>query len=230
MDRVSRSTAAGGRTGRPPVTSRAQILAGARRLIDEDGWDRLTIRRLAAEIGVAPTTLYHHVQDKEDLLLLLLREYANQIPRPELPSEPRDRIVVAATVIHDALAGWSWAAEVVTTDGLLARLGGTAQWLVEGIVAGAIEHGCTPAYAVYVFRSIWFYTVGEILIRARSPRRRPDDEAATGRDAFPAGASHLPHMAAIGDQWAPLVAQDTYSQGLRAFVDGLLAHGVAATP
>jgi AcrR family transcriptional regulator len=222
MNRVSKSTATGGRTGRPPVTSQAHILAGARRLIDQDGWDKLTIRRLAAEIGVAPTTLYHHVQDKEDLLLLLLSEYANQLPRPELPSEPRDRIVVAAAAIHDALAGWSWAAQVVTTDRLISRLGGSAQWLVETIVAGAIDHGCTPAHAVYVFRSIWYYTVGEILVRANSPRRRPGDEP----PAFPADAPHLPHLAAIGDQWTPLVARDTYRQGLRAFVDGLLAQDV----
>ena len=211
------------------MTSRVHILAGARRLIDQDGWDKLTIRRLAAEIGIAPTTLYHHVQDKEDLLLLLLGEYANQIPHPELPGEPKERIIVVATVIHDALAGWTWAAEVVTTDGFLTRLGGSAQWLVETIVAGAIDHGCTPEHAVYVFRSIWYYTVGEILVRARSPRRPPDENASGGR-AFPAGATHLPHLAAIGDRWAPLAAQDTYRQGLRAFVDGLLAQGVPATP
>jgi AcrR family transcriptional regulator len=223
---VSRTAAPSGRTGRPPVTSRAQILAVARRLIDDDGWERLTIRRLAAEIGVSPTTLYHHVQDKGDLLLLLLHEYADQVPRPELPSEPRDRIVVAATVIHDALAGWTWAAEVLTTDGFLARLGGSAQWLVEVIVAAAIDHGCTPAQAVYVFRSIWYYTVGEILVRAHSARWRSEDEPPTDRDAFPVGASDLPRLAAIGDQWVPLAAQDTYPQGLRAFVDGLLAQGV----
>ena len=41
---------AAGRTGRPPVTSRAEILAAARQLIDRDGWEKLTIRRLAAEL------------------------------------------------------------------------------------------------------------------------------------------------------------------------------------
>lgn len=189
-----------------------------RRLIERDGWENVSIRRLAAEIGVAPTTLYHHVRDKEDLLLLLIREYADQIPHPELPSEPRERVIVAATAIHEALAGWTWAAEVLTTDGFVARLGDSARWLLEAIIAGAVDHGCTPAEAVHVFRSIWYYTVGEILVRARSAHRPADPEDF----ARSLSASHLPHLAALGGQWHALAAQDTYQRGLRALVDGLL--------
>jgi hypothetical protein len=47
------------------VTSPTQTLSAARRLIDRDGWEKLTIRRPAAGIGA--TILYHHVQVKEDL-------------------------------------------------------------------------------------------------------------------------------------------------------------------
>ena len=204
------------------MTSRAQILSVTRRLIDQDGWAKLSIRGLAKEIGIAPTTLYHHVQDKEDLLLLLIREYADQIPHPELPSEPRERIIVAATTIHGALAGWTWAAEVLTTDGFIGRLGDSARWLVEAIMAGAVDHGCTPAEAVYIFRSIWYYTVGEILVRAHSARQ-PADHTAVSESL---GASDLPHLAGVGEQWPTLAAQDTYPQGLRALVDGLLAQAV----
>ncbi|MET0426020.1 MAG: TetR/AcrR family transcriptional regulator [Actinoplanes sp.] len=214
---MPRPSAPPGRTGRPPVTSRAQILAVARRLIDQDGWAKLSIRRLAAEIGIGPTTLYHHVRDKEDLLILLLREYADQLPRPVLPAGPRDRIVVAAATIHEALAAWPWAAEVLTTDGFLGRLGDSARWLVEAIVAAAVDHGCTPAEGVYVFRSIWYYTVGEILVRAHSAGQPAD------RDAFTAAAlddSELPR------EWPELVAQNTFRRGLEAFVDGLLAQPV----
>src|ERR1700753_3166971 len=71
---VPRSAPSPGRTGRPPAASRAEILAGAppppvpappeiltapRQLIDRDGWEKLTIRRLAAETGIGATTLYH---------------------------------------------------------------------------------------------------------------------------------------------------------------------------
>lgn len=218
------------RTGRPPVTSRAEILAAARQLIDRDGWEKLTIRRLAAELGIGATTLYHHVRDKEDLLLLLLDEYAGQIPHPDLPGKPRDRIIVAASTLHDALTAWPWAAEILTADGFVGLLGESALWTVETIVAGAIDHGCTQAQAVDVFRSIWYYTVGEILVRAHTARRPP----AAGQPPRPDGffgsidASRLPRLAAVGDQWPALAARDTYPRALQAFVDGLLAQ--AASP
>lgn len=214
------------------MTSRTQILAAARRLIDRDGWEKLTIRRLAAEIGIGATTLYHHVQNKEDLLFLLIQEYAEQIPHPGLPSEPRDRIITAITAIHDALADWPWAADVLTAHGFLVRLGDSALWLVETIVAGAIDYGCTPEQAVYVVRNLWYYTVGEILARAHSARRRADDEQPADRDALSGilDASQVPRLASLSDQWSALASRDDYHRGLQAFVDGLLAQATAATP
>lgn len=227
--RVSQGNARRGRTGRPPVTSRAQILAAARRLIDQNGWEKLTLRRLAAELGIGTMTLYHHVRDKEDLLLLLINEYAAQVPRPELPGEPRDRIITTSIVIHDALAAWPWAAEVLTSDGFVNRLG-ESLWMVEAIVAGAIDCGCTPEQAVYVFRTIWYYTVGEILVRAHSARRPSSGEgqATPARYFQDVDATRMPRLVALGDRWVTLAAQDTYAQGLRALVDGLLAQVTSA--
>ena len=161
------------------MTSREQILTAARALIDEYGWEKLTVRRLASEIGVGTTTLYSHLRDKEDLLFLLIYEYAEQIPHPELPSEPRERIVTAAVAIHDGLAAWPWAAEVLTTDGFIARLGDSFLWLVETILAGVVDAGCPQEQTVRIFRSIWYYTVGEILVRAHTRHRKMDEEDPT---------------------------------------------------
>ncbi|WP_205826134.1 TetR/AcrR family transcriptional regulator [Microbispora catharanthi] len=228
---MSRRNAPHGRTGRPPVTSRAQILDAARRLIGRDGWEKLSIRRLAAELGIGTMTLYHHVRDKEDLLLLLITEYADQVPQPDLPGEPRDRIIATATLIHDALAAWPWAAEVLTADGFIGRLGESV-WMVETIVAGAIDHGCTPDQAVHVFRHIWYYTVGEILVRAHSAHQPADAGGPTDRDPLFSGLdkSRMPRLVALGDRWRTLSAQDTYPQGLRALVDGLLAQASSGRP
>ncbi|MFF5516275.1 TetR/AcrR family transcriptional regulator [Streptomyces coeruleorubidus] len=218
---MSRAPAPHGRTGRPPLTSRAQILVAARRLIDQDGWEKLTIRRLAAEIGIGTTTLYHHIRNKDDLLLLLVNHHIEQIERPQLPGDPRERIVTAATAMHDALTAWPWAAEVLSADGFVGLLDESAMWMVEAIVAGAGDHGCTPEQSVDVFRNIWYYTVGEVLVRAHSARRRDEGRPFAYRDDL--DPSHVPHLAAIGVRWAALAARDIYPKGLRTFVDGLLA-------
>ena len=51
------------------LLSEETILRGALRLVDAEGLDALTMRRLAAELGVATMSLYGHVTTKDDLLL-----------------------------------------------------------------------------------------------------------------------------------------------------------------
>lgn len=221
--RVAPSTDFPGRTGRPSVTSRAEVLRGARLIIDRDGWDRLTVRRLAAELRIGPTTLYRHVGGKQDLLVMLLDEHIRALPRPDLPTDPQERILVAALAVRDVLTDWPWVVEVLATDGFVGLLDDSALWPVEAIVAAAVEHGCTDAQAVDLFRSIWYFTLGEVLVRTRSARARDRQDHPTARADFEAfDSASLPRLAAIGSRWPELAVRDVYSRGLRALVDGLL--------
>lgn len=52
---------------RPPIT-RERIIGAALELIDRDGLDRLSMRRLATELGIEAMSLYHHVRDKSEVL------------------------------------------------------------------------------------------------------------------------------------------------------------------
>src|SRR5215470_10646554 len=52
----------------PPALSRARICSEALALVDEEGLDALSMRRLGARLGVEAMSLYRHVRDKADLL------------------------------------------------------------------------------------------------------------------------------------------------------------------
>jgi AcrR family transcriptional regulator len=216
----------GAPTGRPPTTSREEILGAARRLLERDGWEKLTIRGLAGEAGTSPGTVYNHVRDRDDLLVQLLNADAEAFldPRPELPDDPRERIVAVATLMHDGLAARPWVVEVITADDLL---GEAALWLVEAIVDAAIGLGAEPEQAVHLYRQIWYYTAGEILIRARRAGRESEVEGTTHREEVftRLDSEEHPRLAALGDRWIELTAQDTYVEGLRALVDGALPPG-----
>jgi AcrR family transcriptional regulator len=56
--------------GRPPqpLLSRDRIVAAALRLVDSEGLEAVSTRRLAAELGVTGPSLYNHVGTKEELL------------------------------------------------------------------------------------------------------------------------------------------------------------------
>ncbi|MFI1103865.1 TetR/AcrR family transcriptional regulator [Streptomyces melanogenes] len=209
--------------GRPPRISREEVIGAARRIVDGDGVDRLTMRRLASEIGSTPMALYHHVRNKEELLVLLLDDYATRtLRRPELPDQPRERIVVVAAAIHEALAACPWIVEVLTADDLMSE---SALWFVEQIVDGLVACGLPPERAVHGYRAIWYYTAGEIVVRTTAARRRAEDDRTTYRERVFADLDpgELPRLAQVADHWAPLTAEDTYLEGLRALVDGLVA-------
>ncbi|MFI6867359.1 TetR/AcrR family transcriptional regulator [Nocardia sp. NPDC050406] len=206
------------RTGRPPRLSRDQIVAAARELVAAHGVEALTMRRLATELGATPMALYRHVRDREELLLLLLDDVAATMLRPDLPDDPRERMVVTAVAMHDTLARVPWIVEVLTGDEFLAR---SALWYAETIVDAAMACGGTEADAVYAYRSIWYYTAGELIIRATA--RRPADGRTTFREKVFADldAEELPRLAALGERYPGLAALDTYECGLRALVAGL---------
>ena len=52
---------------REPLT-RERVIDAALRVMDAEGLEAVTMRRIAREVGVEAMSLYHHVEDKEDLL------------------------------------------------------------------------------------------------------------------------------------------------------------------
>ncbi|MDI2127742.1 helix-turn-helix domain-containing protein [Yinghuangia seranimata] len=203
--------------------SRDDVVRAARRIVDDAGVDALTMRRLATDLGTTPMALYHHVRDKEELLVLLLDDYAAGALRPTgLPDDPVERVLAAAAAIHDALAARPWIAQVLTADDLMAA---SALWYVEQVVDGLTAAGLSPAQAVHGYRAIWYYTAGEILVRATAARRRAADDRPTYREHVFAGLdpAELPRLSGVAADWAELTAQDTYRDGLRALVTGLVA-------
>jgi AcrR family transcriptional regulator len=75
---------------------RGKILDAARRLFATEGYDRVTMRGVAEAIEYSPTTIYHHFEDKDDLVAALCEcDFAGLfnalIGRPA-PADPIDEI------------------------------------------------------------------------------------------------------------------------------------------
>jgi AcrR family transcriptional regulator len=77
----------------PPALSRDRICREALALVDEEGLDALSMRRLGARLGVEAMSLYRHVRDKADLLDALHTAVLGDLqpvgePPPETPPQP----------------------------------------------------------------------------------------------------------------------------------------------
>ncbi|HXJ64945.1 MAG TPA: TetR/AcrR family transcriptional regulator C-terminal domain-containing protein [Actinomycetota bacterium] len=55
------------RPRREPL-NRDRVIAAALRIMDEEGLDAVTMRRVGRELGVEAMSLYNHVRDKDDIL------------------------------------------------------------------------------------------------------------------------------------------------------------------
>ncbi|MGB6059293.1 MAG: TetR family transcriptional regulator [Microthrixaceae bacterium] len=85
---------------------RNDVIAAALTMVEQGGGEALTMRRLAAELGVATTTIYWHVGNRNDLVLALVKRQAeHQATTPVNGDSPRERIASASLNIwRNALA------------------------------------------------------------------------------------------------------------------------------
>lgn len=95
------------RAGRPkageePLT-RGRILETALSLVDVDGIEALSMRRLAKELGVDPMAIYHHLPNKRALLSTLIEEVFSemQVMESEETGGWRERVRAWARAFRD---------------------------------------------------------------------------------------------------------------------------------
>lgn len=92
------------------------VVAAAVEIADADGLEALTMRAVAARLGLTPMATYTYVPGKAELLDLMLDSVYGQMPRTDLTGLPwRERVSVIAAENRDMLARHPWVAYVPTT-------------------------------------------------------------------------------------------------------------------
>ncbi len=82
--------------------TREQIVAAARRTLTRRGLEGLSLRAVAAELGVAPNAIYSHLADKDALIDAVLDAVLAAVPSPTA-RDPRRAITVIMTDTYDVL-------------------------------------------------------------------------------------------------------------------------------
>ena len=94
---------------------RDDVVERALGVLDEYGLESLTMRRLAAELGVQPSALYHHVPNKQTLLTAVADEIVRRGRRPQRARSWDRRVVEVCAELRDAMLAYRDGAEVVAT-------------------------------------------------------------------------------------------------------------------
>jgi AcrR family transcriptional regulator len=132
------------------------VIDAARRMLHEQGADGLSMRRLAAELGVLPNTLYSHVADKQALLDALVDRLLGEVrPAPGRTWQERAAALLRAT--RAALLREPAIARLYTQR---AGRGPNAIRLAQSAMQICLDAGMPPDAAADSFRVMLAYTVG----------------------------------------------------------------------
>nr|WP_228536607.1 TetR/AcrR family transcriptional regulator [Nocardia sp. XZ_19_231] len=101
----------GARGPKPGVTVDDVVSAGIA-LADRDGIDKLTIRAVAAELGLRAMSLYTYVPSKDALIVLMVDAVAAADTSISADLPVRDRMIAIATQIRAELIQHPWLLEV----------------------------------------------------------------------------------------------------------------------
>ncbi|MBO1335192.1 TetR/AcrR family transcriptional regulator [Streptomyces sp. VRA16 Mangrove soil] len=161
---------------RTPLT-RDEVLSVAGDLVKLHGPEALTMRKLAAELGTAVTSIYWHVGNRESLLDALVRRTIADLGtiRPR-GSSPQERVVSVARALRRQLRAHPHLVAMVHERGLTEHMFLPVQQALVHEVHAAGLRGVPAAEAV---RAVLFQVVGHVLVernRERSPVQRPGEE------------------------------------------------------
>jgi len=154
--------------------TRDRIVAAARELVETGGVEALSMRKVAAEVGVAPTAIYWHIGSRRDLLNAVLDSMIADLP-PILArgSTPRGRLASVARSLRDQVRATTATQQVAQALGRGAELSFPAQVVLAREMAAAGLRGEEAARAV---RAVLFVVGGFILLEANFKSRQEGAE------------------------------------------------------
>ena len=156
----------GRRPGRPRAgnekLSRERILRAALQLVDEHGVDALSMRRLAADLGVDPMAIYHHLPGKHAILAGVTANVFGELRIPALAGAPwQDHVRAFARAYHDLARAHANLVLYLVTD---PTAGGSAILAANEVLYAALtQTGLSPRMIVRAADVVVDYLHGFVL-------------------------------------------------------------------
>jgi AcrR family transcriptional regulator len=206
------------RRGRAPALTHDQIAGAALELVDREGLKALSMRRLAAELGVAAMSLYRYFRDKDELLDAVVEASSRRAESRVVLAGPWQqqlqtlmRALRRNLTHHPSLVQIRLARPMLTPAALR---------LTEGAMRVLTGAGFAPDAAARAYRTLFLYTFacsafdagrdsGELVrLTASALTALPADE-------YTAIAGAVPELAATMD------AETQFEHGLDVIIHGL---------
>ncbi len=195
--------------------------------IDEYGRDRLTMRRLGAELGVEAMALYRYVPGREQLLDGVVEYVMNELYEMTMTGETTD-------IWQDYLQRMAHGVRTVAIAHpkifpLVATRPPAAPWLrpplrslrwVEAFLAGLQGLGFSARDSVMVYRSFSTFLLGHLLLEAATAEGEPELDVEDDIEIFESNdLSEYPHVMALSDELSHDAFDDEFEDALEDLIN-----------
>jgi len=208
-----------------PAFSRDEITRVAIELADQGGLEAVSMRRIAARVGSAPTSLYWYFSDKDELYELMTDAVLGEIPLPEHPSgDWRADLAVIAQAVRTTLSRHSWYAQI----GIHPVAGPQTRRFIVAAVRAFEGVGLSEQTTADIFGAVNNYISGFIQREAAWARfaARAAAAASTSPPGAPGTDVITPEVLAARTQ---LSSDASFEFGLQCLLDGIATHIAHAT-
>ncbi|MEU6430918.1 TetR/AcrR family transcriptional regulator [Microbispora sp. NPDC046973] len=237
--RVSERPTAGARAKPRPTAENAQvvqdqalIVRAAVALADREGLATLSMRRIAADLGVAVMSLYRYVGSREELNDLMVDSVFGERPLPEPgPDGWRAKLELSAReewALHRAHPWLSQLVAVTTRPPVAPGLMAYTDWRMRALAGQGLDFSTLVKIAIMIGTYVQSAAVplAHEARAARGARHTRRQWAAARREAFDRtiSANRLPMVSEFGDEaFEASEPENIFEFGLHRMLDGIAA-------
>lgn len=201
------------RAGREPLT-KERIFGTALRIVDEEGLEKLTMRRLARELEVEAMALYHHVPNKDAIYDGVVTMAIESTGTMAISDDWMAMLIEGARLFRDTMLAHPHVMPLITNRTLK---GSPLLGMVEGPIAMFAQAGLSGEALIDAYHAYLAYVFGwSQLAVGAEVAREADEKAAEADTLVTPDAEAFPLTTAIGP------AVNDWSHGFELGLETLL--------
>ena len=180
--------------------------------VESDGYETLTMRKLAKALQVTPMAIYRHVEDKRDLLSLVADRYFRGLQVPTQTADWHRYLEDWFTALHALMLNHPVLAHVFADQ----PLEGAAAWeAADHVIEVLVEHEVAPEAAGELFATLLTYTIGFSLVRLGRP---VDADGAAVQRSAASPRTDFPYLTSALGGYTAWLSTASFQQAVRGFI------------
>lgn len=191
-----------------------RIIESALTLVDRDGIDALTVRRLAEELDTGSASLYRHVASRDELLVLVADHVLGEMRFPPEELTARQKVEGIARELRRVLLVHP---HLLPALRVAPMVGPNAMRGAERSIGYLLQTDAGLGNAITACFALIDFVLGTVFFETSTTGRSPH----RGRGDGPAGDRTADRGDAEPEVFAFPTAEDIFTFGLTALLDGL---------